>query len=159
MKTAKPSNLKILFFVYIIILFRITVFRSDFTLTQIMQNGTVNITLFQDYIPLIKEGRWFRFLYLFVGNIIWFIPFGAALLISGKASSPRKAALYGLMLSLMIETLQYLFGTGISELDDLLLNTLGTWLGAAISCMLNKPTDSIKQTSSRTSPRKKQSDV
>lgn len=159
MKTAKTSYLKILFFIYIIILFRITVFRSDFTLTQIMQNGTVNITLFQDYIPLIKEGRWFRFLYLFVGNIIWFIPFGAALLISGKVNRLWKAALCGLMLSLVIETLQYLFGTGISELDDLLLNTLGTWLGAAISCMLKKLTDSIQQTSSRISPRKKQSDV
>lgn len=28
-----------------------------------------------------------------------------------------------------IETMQYIFGTGVSELDDLVLNTLGTWAG------------------------------
>ena len=92
----------------------------------------IYITLFQDYIPIIREGRWFRFLYLFVGNLIWFLPFGAALIYFRKVTRVWKAAFCGLALSLVIETMQYIFGTGISEVDDLLLNTLGTWLGAAI---------------------------
>lgn len=42
----------------------------------------------------------------------------------------RTALLCGLGLSLVIKTLQYLFGTGVSELDDLTLNTLRVWIGA-----------------------------
>lgn len=42
----------------------------------------------------------------------------------------RTALLCGLGLSLVIEILQYLFGTGVSGLDDLTLNTLGVWIGA-----------------------------
>lgn len=38
--------------------------------------------------------------------------------------------LLGLLFSFAIELLQYVFGTGISELDDLILNSLGAWIGA-----------------------------
>ena len=123
--------LKFIFLVYLAVLLRITVFRTGFTMSHLMQNGTVNLTLFQDYIPLIRQGRWFRFVYLFVGNIVWFVPLGCALMASGNIKRIRTAALCGLGLSLMIETMQYLFGTGVTELDDLVLNTLGTWIGAA----------------------------
>lgn len=116
---------------YIAVLLRITVFRSGFSLMHLMQNGTINMTLFQDYIPLIQNGRWFLFLYLFVGNIIWFVPLGGMLLASGKVRRVRTAVLWGLALSLSIETMQFIFGTGVSELDDLVLNTLGAWAGAA----------------------------
>lgn len=118
------------FLIYIMILLRITVFRPGVSLTNLMQNGTVNLTLFQDYIPLIQQGRWTRFIYLFVGNIVWFVPLGFGLLASGKMRKVRTALLCGLGLSLFIELLQYILGTGISELDDLVLNTLGTWIGA-----------------------------
>lgn len=36
---------------------------------------------------------------------------------------------------LIIETLQYIFGTGVSELDDLVLNTMGAGLGAWYGCI------------------------
>lgn len=57
MKLSKERYLKVLFFIYIFILFRITVFRSGFSLLNFMQSGTINLTLFQDYIPLLKQGR------------------------------------------------------------------------------------------------------
>ncbi len=131
MRKTGSNWLKFIFLVYLAILLRITVFRTGFSMSHLMQNGTVNLTLFQDYIPLIRQGRWFRFVYLFVGNIVWFVPLGCALTASGNLKRLRTAALCGLGLSLAIETMQYLFGTGVSELDDLVLNTLGTWIGAA----------------------------
>lgn len=131
MRKTGSNWLKFFFLVYLAILLRITVFRTGFSMSHLMQNGTVNLTLFQDYIPLIRQGRWFRFVYLFVGNIVWFVPLGCALTASGNLKRLRTAALCGLGLSLAIETMQYLFGTGVSELDDLVLNTLGTWIGAA----------------------------
>ena len=41
-----------------------------------------------------------------------------------------KIVLAGFLFSLTIESLQYLFGTGYSELDDLILNTAGVFAGA-----------------------------
>lgn len=131
MEKKRKIIIRTLFVVYIAVLFRITVFRSGFSPEQFMQNGTINATLFQEYIPLLQKGRWFLFLYLFVGNIIWFMPFGWGLLAFLKVRHVWMATLCGLMLSLVIETLQYLFGTGVSELDDLVLNTTGAWAGAA----------------------------
>jgi glycopeptide antibiotics resistance protein len=46
--------------------------------------------------------------------------------------------LSGLFLSLVIEFLQYAFGTGISEADDLILNTLGALIGYALYRLIHK---------------------
>ena len=40
-----------------------------------------------------------------------------------------QAVLVGFILSLIIETAQFVLGSGISELDDLILNTLGALPG------------------------------
>ena len=130
MTQPKKLALKILFWVYIAIVFRITVFRSGFGFDHLFQNGNINLTLFCDYIPLIREGHWYMFMYLFVGNIIWFIPFGFYLRYTGKPKGILRITICGFFLSLTIETLQYVFGTGYSELDDLVLNTFGVWIGA-----------------------------
>lgn len=37
--------------------------------------------------------------------------------------------LFGLLFSLVIEFSQFAFGTGESELDDLILNTFGAFIG------------------------------
>lgn len=68
--------------------------------------------------------------YLFVGNIIWFVPFGFYLRHFGKVRKLWQIWLLGLLFSFAIEFLQYVFGTGISELDDLILNSFGAWIGA-----------------------------
>lgn len=68
------------------------------------------------------------FIYLFVGNIIWFVPFGMYL--EGQRKWKLAAiVLCGFLFSLTIETSQYAFGRGFSELDDLILNTFGVFLG------------------------------
>ncbi len=132
MKKIHKTVLNILFLLYLLILLRITVFRSGFGLTHLLQNGKLNLTLFREYLPMIRNGRWGRFVYLFVGNIIWFIPFGGWLILSGKVKNVLTATLWGLGFSFLIESMQYIFGTGVSELDDLILNTAGTFIGALI---------------------------
>ena len=120
-----------LFFIYIGVLLRITVFRSGFSFRNLFRNGTVNLTLFESYIPLMKTWDFKRIIYLFVGNIIWFVPLGFYLRRFGKREwKAWEIWLSGLFLSFVIEFLQYVFGTGISELDDLILNSLGAWIGA-----------------------------
>ena len=75
-KEIRRGIITCLFWLYLLILFRITVFRTGFGVQNLFQKGSINLTLFRDYLPLLKEGHWFRFLYLFLGNILWFIPFG-----------------------------------------------------------------------------------
>lgn len=107
-------------------------FRSSFTLQNLCQNGRLILTLFEGYIDLIRRGDWFAFTYLFVGNIVWFVPFGMYLQYMGISKKLVRTAFYGFLFSLLIEALQYVFGTGFSELDDLVLNTLGAWLGGGV---------------------------
>ena len=129
----KYKNLPtILFWLYIAVVLRITVFRPGFLPVELLKNGSVNLTLFQGYVPLLKKGDWFRFLYLIVGNIIWFVPFGMYLEHKSRGNSLWKIVLAGFLFSLTIESLQYLFGTGYSELDDLILNTAGVFAGAVL---------------------------
>ena len=129
MKTKKTGRL--FFFLYLIVLLRITVFRSDFGTHPLLADGRISLTLFKDYIPLVKGGHWRLFLYLFLGNIIWFVPFGMYLKYIEKPRTGLSLLLCGFLFSFLIESLQYIFGTGYSELDDLILNTLGTGIGAA----------------------------
>lgn len=120
----------ILFLIYIAVLLRITVFRSSLSLDNLLQNGNISFSLFQGYVEIIRERDWFTFTYLFWGNIIWFIPFGMYLEYIGKVKNILLVTLCGFLFSLMIESLQYVFDTGYSELDDLILNTLGVFIGA-----------------------------
>ena len=77
-------------------------------------------------------------LFLMLFNAGVFVPFGLFLsgffLLTGKGRwrSLWMATLAGLGLSLLIESLQLVFHIGIFELTDLLLNTFGTFVGAAL---------------------------
>lgn len=125
MKKHRKPLLFILFALYILILFRITVFRSDF-LTHGLFSGSILWVPFVELYRILRND-FFVFFYLFVGNIIWFIPFG--FLLPGLWNTGKKAILYTLLLSLVIELLQFVFGTGVTEVEDLILNTFGGALG------------------------------
>ena len=64
-----------------------------------------------------------------VGNLIWFVPLGVRL--------RRKKALVSLLAgagaSVCIELMQYLLMTGVTDVDDVLLNALGARLGWALA--------------------------
>ncbi|WP_129692427.1 VanZ family protein [Gottfriedia acidiceleris] len=78
-------------------------------------------------------------------NILLFIPFG--LLLSLRKSSKRiilNVTFMGLLLSLFIEIVQYIVPMGrASDIDDLILNTLGAYFGYVIWKFLNKKSSNI----------------
>lgn len=126
---------RVVFIAYIVILLMITAIRPWIADYHFM-GGRLNTSLFTVYKFVIDDG-WFRFSYLFFGNILWFIPFGYYC-VAYEKKSIGITVLMGLALSLFIEVLQFVLGTGISELDDLILNTLGSFLGALIACITHK---------------------
>ena len=115
----------ILFYLYLLVLLNITVIRNfNF------RGRSINLTLIIGYIPIFRNSI-SRFIYLFVGNLVWFMPFGF-FLVFYKKKSFWKTVFFGFLLSLFIEVMQYILGTGVSEVDDLILNTLGCIIGAVI---------------------------
>jgi len=139
MKKRLMMVLYIVFGVYMLVLLKITVFRAGISLSNLFRNGIVIYDFFAGYLEMIRYGMFFEFIYLFVGNIIWFVPFGFLLpCLSKRFSTFPRVLLSGLFLSLVIEFLQYAFGTGISEADDLILNTLGALIGYALYRLIHK---------------------
>ena len=62
-------------------------------------------------------------------NIFLFLPFGFLLSAAYKHTSTEKFLALGFMLSLVIEACQLVFRLGWFEMDDLLHNVLGTYVG------------------------------
>ena len=118
---------------WLAVLFRITVFRNG-CFSNGLFSGRIEWDAFAYYAKLARVGYWRYFVYLFVGNLIWFAP--AGVLVRLRGGKLWQAALAGLALSLVIETAQFVLGSGVSELDDLILNTCGAVLGFAAASLV-----------------------
>ena len=107
----------ILFICYILFIFYMTLF--------IRENGSqrYELELFWSYRQFFTSPT-FR---LEVLNNIWlFIPFGSVL---SSLNNKKRMLLIAIGLSVLIESVQYFFGLGLCELDDVIGNSLGAWLG------------------------------
>jgi len=137
MKNRFIKVIYVVFGVYMIILLRITVFRNGFSFSHMFRNGVITFDFFTGYLEMLRQGMFYEFIYLFVGNIIWFVPFGFLLpCLCERPLTFRRVLFRGFLLSFTIELMQFAFGTGISEVDDLILNTLGALLGFCLNRLL-----------------------
>ena len=69
-------------------------------------------------------------------NVVVFIPVGLFLGIAFKQMTWWKALLIGCSISVTIESLQFFFMRGFSELDDVMHNTLGCLIGFGFMIIL-----------------------
>ena len=63
------------------------------------------------------------------GNIIMFIPFGFLGWLNAKYFSFKKLIVDFLSALIIVEALQYFTRLGVFDIDDLVLNSLGVWIG------------------------------
>jgi glycopeptide antibiotics resistance protein len=89
--------------------------------------------------------------YLFVdvlGNVTVFVPFGAALATAAYLTWPARRRWWriplrvtgiGLLLSLLIEITQLAIPSRVTDIDDVMLNTLGTAVGALLMWLVMLP--------------------
>jgi glycopeptide antibiotics resistance protein len=114
------------FGLYLLVLF-------DLTLVQFRQPGAVRSAV--NLVPLAIIASDLRhggrdFLVNFVGNLAAFMPLGFLMMAASRGRVPvRRVLLAGLFLSALIECLQYRVGGRVSDVDDVLLNTLGSLFG------------------------------
>jgi glycopeptide antibiotics resistance protein len=80
------------------------------------------------YYVTLKE-PWEVCLQNLAGNILLFMPLGILLCLA-FTSSVSKIVLFGALTSLLLELLQVFSGQGVFDVDDILLNALGTLAGA-----------------------------
>ena len=96
-----------------------------------------NFELFYGYRQLTRSFTSHGFLNELM-NILIFVPFGFFFALPFGESRKRWLVIpLGALTSLLVEVLQYLFGLGIADVDDLFNNTLGTVCGFALArcCM------------------------
>ena len=132
-----------LFIFYIILLAQLTIFRSTnetFTL-QVVSHPLSDIMWvpFVDSIKLFVQGSVFAAYYNVVGNIVWFMPLGFFCgMLYGSKKGESRALKYGFLTSFFIEFAQFIFYTGVSHIDDIICNVLGSWLGFLLYRLIKK---------------------
>jgi glycopeptide antibiotics resistance protein len=81
-----------------------------------------------DFNDLIDIGI-FNYLSNILGNVFLLMPLPFILAMVFKINRFALVLLAGFLVSFTIELLQYIFDVGVADVDDLILNTLGTVIG------------------------------
>lgn len=131
-----------LFFIYFIFLTWIIIFKMETDLKDFLNVTNYRIINLKPYAYMnpIEVGL----------NILIFLPFGIYSSIIFNKTTTFTKILYGLFLSFLFETTQYVFAIGTSDITDLIDNTIGTIIGIILFKILNfafeEHTDSIINT-------------
>ncbi|WP_078378546.1 VanZ family protein [Sutcliffiella halmapala] len=101
------------------------------------QYDTINLIPFSTIsLFLSGEVNWLVSFYNLAANIGLFIPFGV--LLKWRTKSRTSLLLVPIFAISAIELLQYITSRGSLDIDDLLLNTLGFWIGYALTPVFKK---------------------
>lgn len=124
---------RLLFVCYLAALIQITVIRDYrrffFFFTRAHSLSTIQIIPFQTTLEALLKGTW-PFCYHLIGNMIWFVPLGMlGPFFSKRLKRGKSLFCFSFCLSGGIEIFQWLFATGVSDVDDILLNVLGALFG------------------------------
>jgi len=80
----------------------------------------------------------FNFFSNLAGNFILFIPYTFIMILLLHYKNSRLILLSVFLLSLSVETLQYVFDVGVADMDDVLLNTAGGCAGIWVCRLIQK---------------------
>ena len=118
---------------YLILLFELTVFRYPTTIFSVKvvihTIKDIHLVPFIDSIRLLYGDSVFSIIYNILGNVAWFVPLGWFVGRLSHEHTTKKALFIGALVSLLIETLQFLFLTGVTHIDDVIWNTMGSVIG------------------------------
>lgn len=136
-KESKGNNKKMLIsyvIIYMTILLLITgIFRNHNISLQ--NNKSINLIPFVETINNIVKGNTFNQIITLLGNIILFFPLTYLLPRIYDNNKLLKTILSIFSLSIILETVQLILGTGVVDIDDIIFNTLGS---LAIYPLFNK---------------------
>ncbi|WP_155286102.1 VanZ family protein [Lacticaseibacillus zhaodongensis] len=132
-----------IFVAYVLLVWFLTVFRGTYYYPwQLVWHLHRSLTVINwqplvETLKLTQGATMFDFYYQSFGNIAWFVPFG--LLAPGLMRRKRRmlrTIVFGSLMSLAIETMQFFLITGITDIDDWIFNTIGVVLGYLVFAIL-----------------------
>lgn len=100
----------------------------------------VNLIPFRNIISFLSRVRLSHIFTLgnVCGNILLFVPMGIYFNLFWKDRTIVQKLSWLVLISLGIEILQYSFKIGIGDIDDILLNSFGGWIGLKIDALLRR---------------------
>ncbi|QGU03199.1 VanZ like family protein [Corynebacterium kalinowskii] len=121
------------FVYYLPVIVLLTLLKGYFVIGHLWRKDAHHIRELQlvPFNDFVAATSWFGPLFNAVGNMVLFVPLG--ILAYHLLRDVRRTVLLGLAISFTIEMLQYVFALGISDTDDLILNTLGAFIGAMLA--------------------------
>lgn len=140
-----------IFVMYILLLLFLTVFRVQYFPWQIhiVKNrplSDINLVPLIQTFKLAQGESVLDFMYNLYGNILWFVPFGFMFpMVISKKIEFRTVVISGMFFSILIEVLQFLLMTGVSDIDDVIFNTVGTIIGVCIYQLVKKIINFVKR--------------
>ena len=119
------------FFLYIIGVLVLTFVVRETMVLRTPKNRGVVLEPFREFQAMIEQHDHFFWFKQIMLNILLFIPLGFLLpLVYGKVfRDPVLTVLTGYLFSASIESMQYITGRGLTEIDDVITNTVGTAAG------------------------------
>lgn len=121
----------ILFFLYIMLVFWIVILSRTPNKREFIPELFWGIRIYITY------GRiGLRIIYQYIKNVLLFIPFG--LLFPWKSKGCIPVLLSAAVFSSGIELVQYIRCIGLSEIDDIVANTVGALIGYILTLLLTK---------------------
>ena len=120
-----------LFIIYILYLVYLTLFAYNYGRGNI--NRSLNIIPFKTIVYFLSANLSYKIKIInIIGNIAAFVPMGVLLPIIKNNIGIKKIVIIGLIGTVSIEVIQYITGVGASDVDDVILNVLGTVFGYLI---------------------------
>ncbi len=111
----------------------------DVQFMRSVANLTPVIHKIQFWTSPIDDPRYiYRFFEDFIGNILMFMPYPFFLYFLFDIKNKFSILLYAFTLSSGIELVQYIRGIGVTDIDDVLLNTFGAYLGILLVQVFRK---------------------
>ncbi|AKP76093.1 putative integral membrane protein [Priestia megaterium Q3] len=135
---SKRNSINVLFLVSILFIIRLTMFPES--LLGIGEGkGGINLVPFFTIADLLFHHSFGDFILNNIGNIMLFLPFGFFLpMRCEKINKLPKSLLVGMAFSVFIEIVQLFMPNRWTDVDDVLLNTLGTGIGYSLFKVLNQ---------------------
>ena len=122
--------------IYLLVLIWLVLFKLSYNISAVLDRQNSGLNLIPFAAPQIVNGRinYAEMIY----NCIFFIPFGLLLHVNFKRIPflPKLASIAAF--SLTAELIQYLFAIGVTDITDLITNTLGGFLGLKLYDLINK---------------------
>lgn len=129
---------------YLIFILMVTTFRDSYFPWQIVWHfhrplSDINFIFLKEAWKLVYAPSKLDFIYNCFGNILCFLPLGfLAPIVFSKKQTFLRVSLAGMLLSILIETLQFFLDTGVTDIDDVFFNTVGVVIGYSLYVLRRK---------------------